>query len=217
MPPGYPPPAVVQAAREAAQPPKPTTGVPYDSKRSAPDLSDFMLRARSLSYDDYRVALTLLRVRGQAYTGAVVEAMGDTERVFRGFAAVYIARECLAGRLPSGEGFIAFVAEQGGPIPKEALAPLAHKTIGDVLNQEQSLESRRGCLRMYFSPVDGTEAGLAAELVLARVLAGTAPWVREGFASLFEQRAFSWFTPEGQSKGSLLRFLCEGYPCLVAP
>ena len=186
---------------------------------SAPDFNDFMLRARALSYDDYQVALHLLSVlgTGNISTSLVVTWRGATEGHFRGFAGVYIAKECLAGRLPSGEGFIAFVVAQGGPVPSGVLLPLASRTIGDVFDREKFPESKNGCLRVYFAPVDGTEARLAIDLITAVGISNVNPSLRDLYLRVQEQQAFAWFRPEVKSKGNLLRFLCEGTSCLVAP
>lgn len=174
---------------------------------------EFVLRSRELTYDDYLVALNLLGLDSR-WTPIVQEGWGKSDHYFRGFAATYVARECLAGRLPSGEGFIAFVVANGKPSPREVLIPLAQTVLADIFGQEASSQATRGCLRIYFAPVDGGEARLAVELVVVPLTYRMNPSVRDGAAGLHMVRARAWFTPEGKARGSLLRLLCEGYPCL---
>ena len=205
------------ASTQAVQPNPPAQSTrvqPNTSTASQTDVREFKLMANSLSYDDYLVALNILDPSDSPSTAAVRQVWGETDDFFRGFAAVYVARECLAGHLPSGEGFIAFVVEHGKPYPRVALTPLAQTALADLFRQESSPQARSGCLRMYFAPVDGTELRMASELTWAPYFLQISASTREAGRRSYFRSALAWFTPEVRSRGSLLRFLCEGYPCL---
>lgn len=119
------------------------------------------------------------------------------------YVATYVASECLAGRDLSFVGFGSFLNEinQTG---KKLLNLTAELVISEIAAQPHGGE----CMRPFLNPQSGSDAVLAADLVLAVRWPYVGPFERF-LPDIIRERSGRWFDPSIGKGQPYLTWLCE--------
>jgi len=136
------------------------------------------------------------------------------------YAAVYVAKECLANRELSFDSFRSFIDQtylrvqsaDGVPVLNvTARAVIAELLLSNALEESGLALASDGCTGRFFYPETPTKARLAIDLVKATgVKAKLNPFAAAGFDPVFARGAYRWFDPATAKGKPFLPWLCEG-------
>lgn len=148
--------------------------------------------------------------------------------MYRQYASVYIASECLAEKEMSFDGFRTFLNQPLLMVRTTDSDPMIKVIARDVIAQiTRTAEARTNlgstpsvsnCLRPYLYPESATEAALAIELVDGLApLSEVSRDSRDIVASIRQQFAYKWFgSPEAQER-PFLPWYCENAAFVECP
>ena len=117
------------------------------------------------------------------------------------YVALYVASECLAGRDTSFEGFGLFIDQT----TNRNLNVKAAQSIDEIIDRPPK---KRECMRPFLNPQSGSDAVLAADLVLAVRWPHVGPFERF-LPEIIRERSGRWFDPSVSKDRPFLTWFCE--------